>query len=229
MISLVMPYWDRRAAADASLALMARHYAGLDLEIVLVDDGTPERYTAPAGLPWPVTVIRLPEKGGPLNPCVPFNRGVAAAKGDVIGITNPENLHVEPVLPDLLAELARGGESAYVLAACWHVEGKAWHCHSRLAGLEVAGVRLPKGAHYHFLGLMHRSLWERAGGFDEDYRDGAGYDDPDLVLRLARAGARFVIRDDLVVHHVRTRARAAWTPAMWARNKQLFQGKWNRA
>lgn len=228
MISLVMPYWDRRAATDASLAAMAAHYAALDLEIVLVDDGTPEPYAPPAGLPWPVRVVRLPRKDGPLNPCVPFNRGVAAARGEVIGLSNPENLHLEPLLPGLLAELEHGGPDTYALAACWHVEGRQWHCHSSFSGFEVAGVQLPAGSHYHFLGLMRRALWERAGGFDEDYRDGAGYDDPDLVLRLHRAGARFVIRDDLVVHHVRTAARAGWTPAMWARNKRVFEAKWKR-
>ena len=226
-LSLVMPYWDRRAAADASLASMAAHYAGLDMEIVIVDDGSREPYHALPGLPWPVTVLRMPLKDGPLNPCTPFNVGVHAARGEVIGLTNPENLHLAPVLPGLLEELERGGPDTYALAACWHVEGKNWHAHSSIAGRAVEGIAMPAGSHYHFLGLMHRELWTRCGGFDVDYRDGAGYDDPDLVLSLARAGARFVIRDDLVVHHVRTGARAAWRAEQWERNRRLFVSKWS--
>lgn len=224
MLSLVMPYWRRRAATDAALAAMAAHYRDLDMEIVIVDDGSPEPYHAPAGLPWPVKVVRLPEKAGPLNPCVPFNLGVTFAQGDVIALSNPENLHIRPVLPALLDELERGGPDAYVMAGCRC--GETWHAHRSVSGIEVCGVRMPEGSVYHFLALMHRGLWERCGGFDEDYRDGAGYDDPDLLLRLARAGARFVLRDDLVVEHVRAGARAKWRPEQWERNRGVFQSKW---
>lgn len=225
MLSLIMPYWQRRAAADAALAAMAAHYPRLAMEIVIVDDGSPEPYRAPAGLPWRVLVARLPAKDGPLNPCVPFNRGAALASGEFIGITNPENLHLAPVLPALLDEVMRGGESTYALAACrW---GRTWHCHSSVAAPVVEGVPLPAGSGYHFLGLMYRALWARCGGFDEDYRDGAGYDDPDLVLRLARAGARFVIRDDLVIEHIREGARAKWRKEQWERNRRLFAAKWS--
>jgi GT2 family glycosyltransferase len=85
---------------------------------------------------------------------------------------------------------------------------------------------LPPGSDYHFMAMMHRSLWKAAGGFDEDYRQGAGYDDPDFVLRLHRAGAKFCIRDDLVVEHTRSCAHARWTPEQYARNRALFFSKW---
>lgn len=224
MLSLVMPYWQRRAATDASLAAMAAHYRDLDMEVVIVDDGSPEPYHAPMGLPWPVRVLRLPEKSGPLNPCVPFNRGVEAARGDFIGITNPEMLHVRPVLQQMIDQLT--GPQAYVMAACRY--GNTWHAHSSISGRVEAGIQMPAGAVYHFLAVMHRGLWRRAGGFDEDYRDGAGYDDNDLLLRLQRVNADFIIRDDLVVEHVREGARAKWRPEQFERNKQLFQRKWAR-
>ncbi len=223
MLSLVMPYWERQAAADASLDAMARLYAGLDMEIVLVDDGSPVPYVPPSGLPWPLRVIRLPRKPGPLCPCAPFNRGVAEARGEVIGITNPENLHTRPVLQEMLAELA-GRPKAYVMAGCRL--GKTWHAHRTVAGAVVCGVPMPRNGVFHFLTMMHRGLWDAVGGFDEDYRDGAGYEDPDLLLRLQRAGAEFVLRDDLVVEHVRDGARAKWRPEQWARNKKLFERKW---
>lgn len=225
MLSLVMPYWQRRAATDAALASMAAHYRDLNMEVVIVDDGSPEPYHAPAGLPWRVSVVRMPPKTGPLNPCTPFNRGVEFARGDVIGISNPENLHIRPVLGDLLGEL-EGKPNAYVMAGCRC--GDTWHAHRSVAGIEVCGIRMPENGVYHFLAVMNRGLWDRAGGFDEDYRDGAGYDDPDLLLRLQRAGAEFVLRDDLVVEHIRENARAQWRPEQWERNKRVFQHKWAR-
>lgn len=225
-ISLIWPYWERQAVANESVSLLATHYADLDFELVVVDDGNMIPYAAPPA-PFPIVVVRLPVKTRPLNPGLPFNRGVAAATGDVLAFSGPDILHRVPVLPQMLAELC-DDEMKYVLAACWHAERKVWHCHStrnRPDNGDV-GSMLPPGADYHFMAMLHRSLWTASGGFDEEYREGAGYDDPDFVLRLHRAGAKFLIRDDLIVEHVREGARTAWTPEMYQRNRELFFKKW---
>lgn len=228
MISLVLPYWERQQASDRALHLMARQYPDLALEVIVVDDGSAIPYAPPARMPWPVRVIHGPRKDGPLNPCVPINVGAGAASGDFIALSNPEILHVNPVLPAMLAECVEGGPLTYVMAACWDPEKNRWHCHStrRRSVDNDGGGYLPAGSDYHFMSLMHRSLWDATGGFDEDYRDGAGYDDPDFVRRLHRAGARFVLRDDLVVHHPRNGAHAPWRPEMFTRNRRIFRQKW---
>lgn len=226
MISLVLPYWDRQVAASAALCRMADLYAGFGLEVIVVDDGTPKPFVAPSGLPLDVKVIRLPAKAVPKNPCVSFNVGVRHASHSFIGLSNVETWHRDAVLPVLLDEVRAGGSKTYALAAAWHREGENWHCHSSIALREACGVPMPAGSHFHFMSLLHRSLWEAAGGFDGEYRDGAGYEDADFVLRLARAGARFVMRDDVVVEHVRAGARAKWTAEMFARNRALFARKW---
>lgn len=227
MISLVWPFWQRQAVADKSCELLARHYAGLDIELIVVDDGNAEPYRAPLSMPFPVMVVRLTAKHVPLNPCVPINRGVAIAQGEIIALSGPDLLHRAPILEQMRAELGED-ERKYVLAAAWHAERKRWHCHSSYKRGDDGdvGSMLPPGADYHFMTMMHRSLWNAAGGFDPDYRQGAGYDDPDFVLRLHRAGAQFLIRDDLVVEHVRSGARAEWTQPMYARNRAIFMGKW---
>ena len=226
LISLVLPYWQRQAVADRSLALLAKQYAALDLEVIVVDDGDPVPYLPPAGMPWPVRVVRLAEKAGPKNSCVPINRGVAEARGEFIALSGPEMMHHRPVLAEMRAEIERGGPETYVLAAVWFDEGKTWHVHSTIAGRPVCSVGMPSGSHFHFMSMMRRGLWDASGGLDEEYRDGAGYDDPDFVKRLERCGARFVIRDDLVVEHVRAGARARWTPEQHERNRALFVSKW---
>jgi GT2 family glycosyltransferase len=216
----------RQAVADQSCALLAQHYADLDLELIVVDDGSEMPYCAPE-MPFPVRAIRLPTKAVPMNPCTPINRGVAAARGDIIALSGPDIMHVHPVLKHMRHELGNDRKK-YVLAACWYPERKTWHCHSERKRSDAGdvGSMLPAGADYHFMAMMHRELWDDAGGFDEDYRDGAGYDDPDFVLRLHRAGAQFVIRDDLVVEHVRAGAHSQWTADGYARNRALFFSKW---
>lgn len=225
MISLVLPYWDRQAVADRAFVRLAALYAGLDLEVIVVDDGNAVPYVPPSGMPFPVEVVRLPLKDGPLNSSVPINRGVAAASGEFIAISGPEMLHWGPHLLALREEIA-GAPTTYACCAAWHPEGKTWHAHSSMTGRIVHGIQLPANAHYYFLAMLHRSLWDAAGGIDEDYRDGIGYEDADFLLRLERAGARFVMRDDLIVEHVRTGARTAWPKAMRGLNMGIFMRKW---
>jgi glycosyltransferase involved in cell wall biosynthesis len=227
MISLILPYWNRQAAIERSLALMSEHYRDLQFEVIVVDDGSPEPFKAPQ-VQFILRVIRLPDKSEPRNPCVPYNIGASAASGDFIALSNPEILHETPVLSAMLSQLVELGPKGYVLAAAWCPDTQRWHCHSthKRPDRGDVGSFLPAGADYHFLTLMHRALWDEIGGFDEDYREGAGYDDPDLVLRLKRAGAIFCLRDDLVVEHTRREARADWTPQMFERNRKLFFSKW---
>ena len=224
MISIIWPYWDRQAVAERSLSLMATHYAGLDLEVIVVDDGSAEAFEVPAGLPFQVRVISLPRKDVAKNPCVPINVGVRCSLGDVLVLSGPDVLHTKPVLRQMLNSLR--GPSGYVMAACRM--GARWLCHSSLVRRDDTDVGswLPRGSGYHFLSMLKPVLWYAAGRFDQDYRDGAGYDDADFVRRLDRVGAEFVLRDDLVVEHVRDGAHASWSPGSFARNRALFLSKW---
>lgn len=225
MISLILPYWMRQRAADDALRSLVNCYVDLDLEVIIVDDGSPQWFVKPA---WPIEirVIRLNAKAVPLNPCVPYNKGVDAAKGEYIALSNPETIHNYPILEQMRADVS--GDHDYVMAAAWCPEQRRWHCHSSMNRRDDndVGAYVPRGANYHFMSMMRRELWDKAGGFDEAYRDGAGYDDPDFARRLYKAGANFVMRDDLVVNHVRTGARADWTQEMFARNRAVFMSKW---
>lgn len=227
LISLVWPYWQRQEVADRSVSLLAKHYSELDFELIVVDDGNEIPYRAPEA-PFPIRVIRLPLKHGPLDACVPINRGVDVSRGEFIALSGPDILHARaPVLAQMRDEI--GDEHfKYVLAAVWYPERNIWHCHSthKRSDNGDVGSMLPPGSDYHFMSMMRRSLWDAIGGLDEDYRAGAGYEDPDFVLRLHRAGAKFVIRDDLVVEHVRTGAHTGWTADAYARNRALFFKKW---
>jgi glycosyltransferase involved in cell wall biosynthesis len=217
MISLILPYWQRQAAAVAGLESLARHYQGLDLEVVVVDDGSPEPFIAPA-LPLRLKVVTLPKKTVALSPCVPLNRGVAASSGSVVALSCVEMIHVRPVLGQMLDELLRRDEMTYVSAAVWAPESRAWHVHSSLK-------RLP----LNFCAMLRRSLWDRVGGFDEQYRQGVAFEDGDFLFRLRGAGARFVIRDDLVIHHPRKGAKAQHSLEQHERNRLLYEKRWATA
>lgn len=220
MISLLLPYWDRQEAADKALALLDQHYYGMELEIIVIDDGNAVPFKAPAHMPN-VRVLTLPRKDEPKSPVTCWNVGVAAARGDVIVLSCIEVLHTEPVLQQLVDAVREGGPKAYVLAAAWCPDFNEWHCHSTVDPPYNA-----KGTGHAFCAAMHKSLYEQAGGFDEEYREGAGYEDCDFINRLLFAGAKFIKRDDLVVIHPKAGASIAWGAEKFERNRALYEKKW---
>lgn len=226
MISIIMPYWDRPLALTRALAALSEHYSGLDFEVVIADDGNAISPPLDGVYDYPVRIVHLPRKDEPRNPCVPINAAVAAATGNIIVLTNPEIIHTQPILRQMRAQLYDLGPKGYVLASAWCPEEQAWHCHSSISGDRAAGERQPEGSGFHFCAMLHRDLFNEAGGFDEEYRDGAGYDDPDWINRVARVGAVFKIRDDLTVLHPKTGARTAWPAGSFRRNRALYFSKW---
>lgn len=217
MISIAMPYWKRQALLTHSLERYREVYPAVDLEIVIAADGCP--VDAPG-----CKVVELPAKDHALNPCVPINRAVEASSGDIIVLTNPEIEHRQPVLLQMLEALE--SEDHYVIAACWN-NGRRdgyWVAHSSCRAGQGGRLPMPEGSGFHFCTMLHRSLWEKAGGFDEEYRNGAGCDDNDWLWRLEDAGAIFVMRDDLVVYHQRTDIR--WPRGGLPTNRRLLKSKW---
>lgn len=211
-ISVAMPYWSRQAELDRSLAAYRRLYA--DLEISICDDGSPEPVRAPDCI-----VTTLPAKQIGLNPCVPLNAAVRASTRDVVVLTNPEIEHREDVLTGMLALLQHPDD--YVTVSCRDVGG-LW-----LAGPEVdysthGRLPVPPGAHFHFCAMLTRELFERVGGFDEDYRHGRACDDNDWLWSLEDAGARFHLAPG-VVWHYRTPHTYEGTHAS---NKGRLLAKW---
>lgn len=223
MISLILPYWDRQEAADKALALLAEQYVGLDIEVVIVDDGNRVPFLVPA-LPLEITVVRLPAKSEPKSPCTPWNAGVKAARGDIIILSCIEVLHTTPVIQAMVEQLRAAGQMGYVLAAAWCPDDGIWHCHS-----SVKVPTCPDGSGIGFCSALHKDLYQAVGGFDEKYRDGAGYEDRDFIWRLHKAGAKFITRDDLVVVHPKAGATIRWKPEGFKRNEELYYSKWSEA
>jgi uncharacterized Rossmann fold enzyme len=220
-VSLILPYWDRQAAADKAIRLLAKTYADLtDFEVIVVDDGNAVPFVAPY-TPLNLRVVRLPVKAEPCSAVVAWNAGVKVAAGDIIILSCVEILHTSPVIPVMVENLRAVGPLGNIHAAVWCPEQHQWHSHT-----SVRVPTCPPGTALHFCSAMYRSLYDLAGGMDEDYRNGAGYDDNDFVHRLCAVGAQFVLRDDLVVTHPKTGASIRWGPEALARNHALYLSKW---
>jgi hypothetical protein len=220
MISLILPYWDRQQAANNAFELLAKHYQKTDLEIVVIDDGNVIPFNVP-DVPLNINVVTLPTKTGPKCPTTAWNAGVSAASGEIIVLSCIEILHEEPILEQMAAWVKDIGPDAYVLASAYCPEEKKWHCHS---SIEVPTC--PPGTGIAFCAALYKSLYIRAGGFDDEYRDGAGYEDRDFIWRLVKAGAKFVHRDELTVTHPKSGATTHWQSGGFERNSALYHRKW---
>lgn len=212
-ISLLLPYYERQEAANKALESLRKYK---DIEIIVVDDGSKIPFEASEGMS--VKVVRLPEKNEPKSPVTCWNIAAKEATGDILVLSCVEVIHEVPVIEQLTQGL---GKDEYRHAAAWCPEEGVWHTHSTVEVPEC-----PKGSAIGFCAAIHKELYWRAGGFDEEYRDGAGYEDRDFIMRLHSVGARFVKRDDLKVVHPKTGASIVWGAEKFSRNEALFKLKW---
>lgn len=100
MISVVIPSYNRR---DCVLALLADLYAqqGVEMEVIVVDDCSPDDSVAAIRREFPQATVMVNEKNG--GPAVSRNRGIRAARGEIVvgfdsDVTFPDRLLLSKVL-----------------------------------------------------------------------------------------------------------------------------------
>lgn len=219
-----MPYWNR---ADALLRTLNRYnelYGEYNLEVIVVDDGSHEKPHTLIGFNWPVRLISLPSKDHARNPCLPINTGVKAASGEIVFLTNPEVFHRDAIIHKMIKALGEIGSKGYVAAACRDESKQLWLCKSDVYAIP-GRAKLPENAGLHFFSCLYRSFYFEAGGFDEAYRHGRGYEDNDFLWQLHKSGAQFEILDDCVVEHMNA-PRTVWPVGGTDRNRRIFERKW---
>lgn len=223
MISLILPYWDRQSAADKALVSLDACYRKAGIEIIVVDDGNQVPFRLP-DIGLPVHILRLPLKQKPSSPIVALNRGAAVATGEIMVLSCIEVIHQQPVLLEMAEKLETLGPFGYVMAAAWCPEQGEWHCSSQ--SHSRGGPQPPKGFGRPFCAAMYRGLFWTVGGFNEEYAEGAGYEDLDFLKTLEAVGALPVFCEDLVVTHPKTEATIRWPAESFARNKAIYERRW---
>lgn len=220
--AIAMPYWNASDALDRTVESLRRRYpvASLRPITVICDDGSDVPLEGAARR----IVGRLPNKKGALNPCVPINLAVTMALRytPIVVLTNPGTVFEEGMLESMRESLTT--PMHYVIAACRDAQTKRWLCHSTVNGGEYGRLPMPKGSGFHFLVMFHEQLWNEAGGFDLEYRDGQACEDNDWLWRVENAGGKFVMRDDIVVEN--TRSTTAWPAGGLVRNREILERKW---
>lgn len=221
MISVVTAYYNRKKLFNRTLKSMLPYYGKIDFEVIVVDDGSDETERLEdlqTDFPF-LRVIRLEKQNKWYkNPCIPFNIGFEAVKGDKIIIQNPECYHFGAILEHVDAHLK---ENEYLSFGCFSMDklntdddalffdkknisnliennnrsfttdgDLGWYNHSKFR---------PEAFHF-CAALMSTDLFD-LGGFDERYAKGVGYDDDELIWRIKNKKMQIKFIDDQIVLH----------------------------
>lgn len=99
-ISIVSSYFNRKNELWRTLKVMDKS-SFKDFEYVIVDDGSDYRQRI-EDLAEEFKFVKLkriePADKHHINPCIPFNMGIAMAEGDIIILQSPECMHMGDVL-----------------------------------------------------------------------------------------------------------------------------------
>lgn len=182
ILSVIIPAFNEETCLPATLDAVAKAAAGLDVEVIVVDNGSTDG-TARVASSLGARVIPETER----NIARARNRGAAAALGEVLVFVDADTV----IPPKLLARIresdAAGGAvdtdyrparwSVRAYLACWRVVGKA-------AGMAQGATQ-----------FCCRDVFEALGGYDETLFMG---EDVDFYARLRR---RFTVEfiEDLKV------------------------------
>lgn len=182
LVSVIIPTFDRRALVrEAVSSVLAQ--AGVDVELIVVDDGstdgTADALEAEFGSA--LTVLRTGNRGV----SAARNSGVAASCGELIAFLDSDDTWLPGKLAAQVAMFADPSVEICQTDEIWIRNGRRVNPHRKhrkpegdvfLASLGLCLIS-PSAV------MLRRSLFERVGGFDEDL---PACEDYDLWLRIAR-------------------------------------------
>jgi GT2 family glycosyltransferase len=214
-VSVIVPYYRQQSELDRTLAALQRQTYPQDLvEIVVVDDGSPEAPSVPGG----VRVLRQEDKGFRL--AAARNLGAREARHDLLCFldadTSPEPGYLERLvrLPAIAPEIVTVGRRRHADLSGVPTDAPIEDVGPKHALDEPVWLRDAYAASRNLLDSDDRSyryligavlacgraVFDEIGGFDERFQDYGG-EDWDWAYRMWLAGAGFAHVPDAVAWH----------------------------
>lgn len=240
-VSVVIPVRGHAAVAVRLVESVLEHTAGL-LEVILIDDASPDS-TLPLleRLVFVDARVRLLVNRAQRGFAASANRGLGAARGDVVVVLNADTVVTPDWTARMAAHLAKprcGAVGPLSNRAAWpqRLDGVTYD-ETTLSGLAPFSDALARGRSgqatpsVRLTGLclmIPRPTLRRIGGFDPRFFPGY-FEDDDWGVRLLSSGAVPYRADDVFIHHegamsfaLEPRARDEILDANWTR----FKEKW---
>ena len=208
-----MAYFNRKEQLIVTLnTIMRSSYK--NIEIIIVDDNSKENQKVELfidiykkNLDIKVITIKDNEKTW-VNPCIAYNIGIKSACGDIIVLQNPEVMHIGDCLSFINENL---NEKDWLSFNCYgspdfefnkniikynkhEIFNKIYSLLFNIGGNSVERDNVGGWLNhfekhfvaYHYLAAVHKSDIDHYldGGFNENFKDGIGADDDELIKRL---------------------------------------------
>ena len=256
LVSIVIPTKDHVEALDACVMSIAQKATYANYEIVLVENNSeaPDTFAYYETLPERVAsasegkgIARVVYWPGEFNYSQIINFGVEHAKGDYLLLLNNDT---EVISPDFIEEMMgylQRPDAGVVGAKLYFADHLVQH-----AGI-VVGVRgalahanqdfsakregylaraVRPGSFSAVTGacqMVRRDVFERVGGYDEEFA--VGFNDADFCLRVWEAGYRTIFTPYAELYHYEFTSRGREEAneeklRRWKREQALFMRRW---
>ena len=238
--SLVIPVHGKLDFTLACLRSLASTGLPPDVEVILVDDASPDDsgHVLPgiAGLRY----HRNPRNLGFVGSC---NAGATLARGEFIVFLNNDTTLTPGWLDALLGTFESHPDTGLAGAQLVYPDGRLQESGGIVfadgSGWNYGRFDDPRHPAYTFVRetdycsgaaiAIRRELFDRLGGFDERYAP-AYYEDTDLAMKVREAGLKVRVQPaSIVVHHEGVTAgtdTASGVKAYQVRNQQRFVERW---
>lgn len=209
--SIIIPVYAQHLLTFTCLKSIAATCADLDIEVIVIDDCSPEPAADALAVVTGVTIVRNEKNLGFLRNC---NKAARLARGEYLMILNNDTI----VTGRWLQEMARvfdekentgmvGCKLIYPDGSLQEAGGIIWRDGS---GWNYGRNDRADKPEYNYLReadycsgaclLIRRDFWHELGGFDEAYAP-AYYEDGDLAFRVRAAGKRVFYQPRALVVH----------------------------
>lgn len=206
-----MAHYNRFPLLYNTLQSIYDKHKHLDVQTIVVDDGSTKVEGKEKVFEFPITYIQLPEKKWYKNPVIPYNVGIEYSESDIVMIQNPECYHFDNVIEHTLNNL---NDNIYFSYSCYSLPfnkifdniksrsdfkmitsssngEEGWYNHS---------IYRPAG--YHFCCSLTRKTLNKINNFSREYAWGNWFDDDDFVQKIKKEkDIEFKIVDDSSVLH----------------------------
>ena len=190
-VSVVIPTYNQAPWIGRTFEALAAQTRMPD-QVIVVDDGSTDNTVeiiarlSPT-VPFPVDVIRQANGG----PGAARNRGIEAARGDVVAFTDSDAAPRATWLENGLDRLEREGDD------CAGVEGRVEDDDTVPPTIRTHQIHNLHGGHFLTCNVLYRrKALEQVGGFHTRFRE-----DSDLAFSLLEAGYRIVFEPSAIVDH----------------------------
>lgn len=221
-ISIVTSYYNRKPQFINTLKTI-KHSKQIDnLELIVTDDGSSQEHKLDDILddyPFIKLITVDPKEKWYVNPCIPFNKSIKAATGDIIILQNPECLHVGDILSNIVENLT---DENYITYSVYSADYQSTQdiqkypfekkyifdlIKNRLTPFNNQNyvsegiscwynhsIYRPVG--YHFISAITKKNMDKLNGFDERFAYGIGFDDDEILFRIKKLGLDVKIIDE---------------------------------